>query len=345
MKILVVLVLLFFNAFSQPQTLRVLNFNDYIDKSVLIEFSKEHNVTIYYALYENNAQMLDMINSDKDGFDLACPSTSFVNILIESNKVKELNKTKLSNFNNIFDSLLNPTFDQNNRYTVPYFWGTIGIIYNKNRTSAITSWNDLWREDLRNSLLIGSDYRDVFGFVLKSLNYSINTTKQNEIDEAYNKLLALIPNIKEISSDNVYNYFINDNFSAGVVFNGDATTINEKDDSYIYVYPQEGAIKWIDSFVLLKDGKNSDLAHKFLNKILDANISAKIAKEVGYASANKKAFALLDKSVQNDPIIYPSKKVILHSETLQSLDKSIDDKYKEKWANFLNEYKKQKGQK
>lgn len=343
-----ILVIALFSSFvfgdSNIKVLRIYNFNDYIDKNVLVNFAKENKIKLIYEIYENNDELYSKIKNNKVSFDLACPSANFIGILNKGNYLADINTSKLKNFKNINPLLLNQSYDKGNHYSIPYFWGTIGIVYDKTKVKPINSWNDLWRSDLQNTLLIGSDYRDMFGVVLKSLGYSANTQNSEEIAKAYEKLLQLIPNIKAISSDSVSKYFLKDNFSAGIVFNGDAKTINNSKNDFLYIYPKEGAIGWIDSFVILKNTQNIELAYKFIDYILEARNGLLIANEIGYATANIAAYKLQDQKIKQSNIIYPQSSVISKSEVLQNVYDS-DEVYKKYWGLFLEKYKATKDKK
>lgn len=345
MKILTLLMICLSFIFSDDKpVLRIYNFNEYIENSILVNFAKENKIKLVYEIYENNDGLSTKIKNDKQGFDLACPSANFIQMFIKNGYLSEINTSKLKNFKNINPILLNQSYDKANHFSIPYFWGTIGIIYDKTKIKPIGSWNDLWRDDLKNTILIGSDYRDIFGVALKSLGYSANSQNENEIKQAYEKLILLIPNIKYMSSDTVSKYFLKDNFTVGIVFNGDAKTINDSKNELIYSYPKEGAIGWIDSFVILKNSKNSEFAYKFLDYILEPKNGMIIADEIGYATANKEAFKLLDIKTKQNNIIYPPASLISKSEILQSVNES-DAIYKKYWEMFLAQYKQSKGKK
>ena len=322
---------------NEEKILKIYNYNDYMANRVLIKFAQEHKVKVWYELYENNSVLNEKITQEKEGFDLACPSANFIQSYIQKGMLQKIDKTKLPHFTNLQFSILNQSYDPENLYTVPYFWGTLGIIYDTSKTKPIVSWHDLWRKDLQNSILIGSDYRDVFGFTLKSLGYSANSQHPDEIKQAYEKLLQLIPNIKAIGSNSVPKYFLKDGFSVGVVFNGDAKMVIEQQAIFSYVYPKEGALKWIDSFVLLKNSKEPELAHLFLDAILEASTSAMIAEEVGYATPNKEAYKQLNEKTQKNSIIYPLQTILDKSEILLGVGE-CNDLYKEYWDRFIKEY-------
>lgn len=239
-------------------TLKIYNYSDYVDTNILINFAKENKIKIRYEMYENNEQLFKKIKNEKEGFDLACPSTNFISKFQEENYLLDIDKSKLKNYKYINKILLAKNNNGQKQSFIPYFGGTIGIIYDTTQVKPITSWNDLWRADLKESVLIGSDYRDMFGVVLKSLGYSVNTKNDEEIKKAYEKLLQLIPNIKEMSSEDIPKYFLKDKFVVGIVFNGDARLLKEAESKFAYVYSNEGTIQWMDGFVMLKNGKNND---------------------------------------------------------------------------------------
>lgn len=342
MKNIILFLFLCVTLFSQETILKIYNFNDYIEPELLKKFSLKYNVKIRYEIYENNIKLYERLKSgNKESYDVVFPSANYLSKMISENLLLPLNKDKLKNFENLDKNTINMAHDPNNRYSVPYFWGTVGIIYDKTKIKNINGWKDFWDPRFKNSLLLGSEPRDVFSVSLKALGYSANSTNPDEIKKAYENLLLLIPNIKMISSDNIPSYFLSNDYFIGMVFNGDANSVIEKRDKYSFLNPAEGSIKWFDSVCIPNGAKNIELAHTFINFLLDEKNSALNAEFVGYALPNIYGKKHLDSSRLNNKIIYPGTTLSKKSEMLIDVKESTKV-YDEYWADFLKHYEKAK---
>ena len=175
------------------------------------------------------------------------------------------------------------------------------------------------------------------GMALKSLGYSANSAKVEELNEANSKLEKLIPNIKDISSANALSFFIINGFSVGMIYSGDAKLIMDNSKDFEFIYPKEGALKWADGIVILKDSKNKDLAYKFIDFIIDSKNIAKIGNKTGYAVSSESSMQYIDKNNLQNNITYPTQNNLLNSEILIEND-NIYDNSVEKFENLKKEY-------
>lgn len=328
MRYLVCLIMIFSFSLAEQLTLKISNFSEYIDIELLKDFVYKNDIKLVYNIHESNEAIFKKIE-EKNDYDLVIVSSNYISKLKNMDKLEEIDTSKLNNYQNIDTNFLKTNFNNSKDYTIPYLWGTIGLIYNKNLVKQpITKWSDLWRDEFKNSILISNEPTDVFGITLKSLGYSANSTNIEEIDKAYNKLIELSPNIKDISSTNIGSYFIENNFSAGMVFSGDAKLIMNYSNNFDFIYPKEGALKWADGMVILKNQRNKDLAYKFIDFIIDEKNMTRLANTTGYDISNT--------LLANDIAI---NKNLKNSEIL--VDRDISNiSIEEKFQNFKNEYKK-----
>ena len=339
------LLIVFVNSFLFANSLRVSNFVDYIDIEVLKDFASKNGIEIVYDTHSYNEDIYKKLvdNKDDSSYDVVFLTSNYIEKLKKQNLIIEIEKDKLTNYKNIDQKLLEANFKDTKNYLVPYFWGSIGLYINQNKTNKnFYSWNDLWSADLKKSILISKEPLDVFAITLKSLGYSANTTNEQEIKKAYEKLLLLIPNIKKMSSGNAPTYFAQNDFIAGMMFNGDAKTITEDAKEYKYIYPKAGVLLWADGMVIPTNSKNKELAYKFIDFIIDAKGSAQIADKIGYALANAEAKKYMPKSYLNDYIIYPSSNQMKNSEILNDSENS-NKLILECWQKFLSEFDKYQG--
>ena len=223
------------------------------------------------------------------------------------------------------------TFDSNEAmYSIPYFWGTVGIVYNtKLVKKAPQHWNDLWSPEYRNQIMMVDGAREVIGFSLNSLGYSLNTKNMTELRLAETKLNSLTPNIKAIVGDEMKGYMIQGDAAIGVTFSGEASEMLDKNEDLRYVVPSEGSNLWFDNLVIPKTVKHEKEAYAFINFMLKPENAAQNAEYIGYATPNEAAKTLLPKSITNDKAFYPSESTIKNLEVYNNLGK--------KWLGIYND--------
>ncbi|WP_368031490.1 PotD/PotF family extracellular solute-binding protein [Arcobacter sp. s6] len=292
-------------------------------------------------MHDTNENIYKKIDNN-NYYDLVIISSHYVTKLEKLNKLEKIDLKKLNNYLNINQDFLKTNFKNSIEYTVPYLWGTVGLIYNKKLIKEpITKWSDLWRNEFKNSILLSNEPADVLGITLKSLGFSANSTNNKEIHNANEKLIKLIPNIKDISSANASTYFITNGFKAGMAFSGDAKLIIDNSKDFEFIYPKEGALKWADGMVILKDSKNKDLAYKFIDFIINEKNLAKIGNTTGYAVSNTVSKKYINKEMVSNNVTYPDKKDLINSEILFD-NGSTDINIIEEFQNFKIEYMKYK---
>jgi spermidine/putrescine transport system substrate-binding protein len=315
---------------AEQRVLKISNFIDYIEVEILKDFAYQNDVKIIYDIHEVNEDIFAKVKENND-YDLVIVSSNYVTKLEKLNKLEKINPNNLQNYSNINQDFLQTNFTNSRDYTVPYLWGTVGLIYNKKLVKEpITKWDDLWKNEFKNSILLSNEPADVIAMTLKSLAYSANSTNKEEINKANEKLIKLIPNIKDISSGNAITYFITNGFAVGMAFSGDAKLIIDNSEDFEFIYPQEGALKWADGMVILKDSSNKDLAYKFIDFIIDEKNYAKIGNKTGYAISNDISKKYINNDDLSNIITYPNQENLLNSEILldnENIYKSIVENF------------------
>jgi spermidine/putrescine-binding protein len=216
----------------------------------------------------------------------------------------EMDLSKIPNFANIDDRFKNPSFDPGNKYTVPYQWGTTGILYDPSTVPfAPTKWSDLWDPAFNNRLVALDDEREIIGVALHVLGYDMNTTDPQQLEEAKQKLSELMPNIRLFDSDSPESAILSGEAWAGIVWNGNASLGYAENPSLVYICPEEGCTIWFDNLALAKNAPNKDAALKFINYVLSPEASILISIEFPYSNPNKAALELMKTS---DPALYES---------------------------------------
>lgn len=322
--------------YSGDHTLTIYNWGDYIDPQLIKKFEKQTGIKVIYQTFDSNEAMMTKIEQGGTTFDVAVPSEYAISKMKDEHLLLPLDKKKLPNLKNINPEFLDLSFDEKNRYSIPYFWGTVGIVYNPSMLDGkkITSWNDLWSKDLRNQILLADGAREVMGMGLNSLHYSLNDRNKSHLQEAKRKLSTLTPNVKAIVGDEIKMLLANEEAAVGVVWSGDASEIMSENDKLDYVIPEEGSNLWFDNMVMPKTAKNVEGAHKFMNFMLDPKNAAQNAEYVGYSTPNEKALNYLPKDISGDKRFYPDLNKTENLEVYDNLGKRMLAYYNELFVEF-----------
>ncbi|WP_019155026.1 ABC transporter substrate-binding protein [Robertmurraya massiliosenegalensis] len=309
--------------FSSGNTLTVYNWGDYIDDELIDRFEEETGIKIIYETFDSNEAMLTKIQQGGTTYDIAVPSEYMIAKMQEEDLLLPLNHSKLPNLKNIDERFMDLPFDPDNKYSVPYFWGTVGIVFNREMLGdmEITSWNDLWNPAFENEILLIDGAREIIGMGLNSLGYSLNDTNIDHLEEAKAKLDTLTTNIKAIVGDEIKMLIANEEASIGLVWSGDAADMMWENESLDYVVPSEGSNLWFDNMVIPKTAKNIEGAHAFINFMLDAEIAAQNTEWVSYSTPNKEALQYMPEEMVEDERFYPSPELTEKLEVYENLGK------------------------
>lgn len=280
---------------SDPkQVLKVYNWGEYIDADVISEFEDLYNVEVIYETYDSNELMYTKLEGG-ESYDILIPTDHMVERLILEGKVQPLDLSLIPNLVNIFPDLLNRPFDPNNTYSIPYFWGNIGIIYNTTTVSEADlraeGWNILANPAYEDRIYIYDSARDAFMVAEKALGYSVNTTDENEIEAAFEWLKNVDKTTRPIYIDEtIIDSMINAQKDIAVDFSGDAAYILSQNSDMGFFVPEEGTNIWMDNMVIPTDSKNVELAHAWINFMCDNDVATRNTIYVGYTSPNKVAY-------------------------------------------------------
>lgn len=308
-----VLLMVFPLAASAAGKVVVYNWSEYIPEDVLDQFTDETGIDVVYSTYESNEVMFSKLQLQNNrGYDVVFPSTYYVARMIREGMLLALDRDKLPNLPNLDPTLLNKDYDPGNRFSLPYFWGSTGIGVNAEEIdlAGIHSWKQLWEPQYARELLLTDDVREVFHVALSINGHSPNTTDPAEIEQAYELLKTLMPSVLVFNSDAPREPFLAGDVNIGMIWNGEVVMAQEEDDAIQYVYPDEGAVFWVDSFAVPAGAENVDEAHAFINFMLRPDIAQACVEYVGYATANKTAIGMLDEETRNNPVIFPSAEVV-----------------------------------
>lgn len=278
---------------EEKKVLKVYNAGEYIDKSLLTKFEKENNCTVVYETFDSNESMYTKIMSGEK-YDILVPSDYMIERLVKEDFLQPVDWSLISNQGNLMEEVKNQSYDPGNVYSVPYFWGSVGILYDTTvveKADLSQGWDLLKNAKYAGNIYMYDSERDSFMVALKALGYSMNTTNKEEIDEAYAWLVEQRDTMKPVyAGDDVIDNMISGNKAMAVVYSGDAAYIMSENPDLSYLEPGQGTNIWYDAMVITKDCTEMELAHKFINFMLDEENALANTEEVGYSSPVQSAF-------------------------------------------------------
>lgn len=335
MKYLVSLCILFgsLTAHAQENVVNFYNWANYAPKSVIQQFEKETGIKVNYSEYDNNETLYTKLKTTKrSGYDLIVPSSYFVDRMRKQNMLEKLDKTKLSNIQNINPVFLNQSYDPENNYSVPYLWGASGIVVNTKYHSAttLTRWKNFWQPIYKNRLLLSDDLREVFAIALIQLRYSINDTNHKHIKQAYEKLQQLMPNVKLFNSDAVINTYVDEDATIGMGFSGDIYNAMQENKNLHFIYPLDGFALSVDNLAIPKNALHLENAYKLFNFLLRPDIAAQISQATGFPTPNLKAIPLLPLKMQQSSTINPDTNTLKRGQFLLDVG-GANELYEQYW--------------
>ncbi|MBO2945449.1 spermidine/putrescine ABC transporter substrate-binding protein [Paenibacillus sp. F411] len=289
---------------SEKETLNIYSWADNFDPEVLADFEEKYDVKVTYDNYANNEDLLAKLQAGGGGYDLIQPSDYMVKTMISEDLLEPLELDNIPNFANLSDTFKNPDFDPGNKYSIIYTSGVTGIAYNKNYVKEdIGSWDDLWNPEYSGKLLLLDDNREVIGMSLKKNGYSNSSANEAEIQEAVNDLKSLVPNVLAFDTDSIKQKMIQEEGWIATVWSGDASFIAKELPDLGFVVPEEGATIFSDNYAIPKGAENKELAEKFMNYMMEPEVSAKNYEYIGYSNPNVKAMEFHSEEYRNDRMI------------------------------------------
>lgn len=318
------------------KVVNVYNWTEYISDQVLKDFTAETGIDVIYSTFDSNEAMyakLKLMNGSGE-YDVAFPGTDFVDKMRKEGMLEPLDHAKLTNFGNLGKTFTNAPFDPENKFSIPYLWGSSGIAVNTKRIAkaSLSSWNDLWKPEYEGRVMLMNDIRDVFTMSLLTLGYNGSTKNPEAIKQAYEKLTKLMPNVRTFNSDAPRMPFMEGETYLGLAWNGEVIMAQDQGMPELdFVYPKEGAIMWMDNMVIPKNAKNNDNAHKFIDFILRPKYAAMISEEIGYGSPNEAAKKEMPPELANNPIVYPPADLLKHAMFREDVGDEIMALYQQYW--------------
>lgn len=301
------------SVFAQDKIVNIYAWTGEVPDFAVRQFEKETGIKVNISTYENNEIMYAKLRATRNpGYDLVMPSSYFVDRMHRQDMLEKLDKTQIPNWKNLDSSFLNPAYDPNTQYSVPFIWGVTGLFFNDQYYSGkhLTKWSDLWDKRFYNKLMLLDDTREIFSMALLSLGYSANDRNPDHIKAAFLKLKQLMQNVKVFSTDTVVSIIIDEDATVGMAWNGDTFKASQENPHAKFIFPEDGFVIWVDNFSIPKNAPHKEAAYAFINFILRPDIAKSVALYTQFPITNAAGRKLLPAAIRNNPTVYPSKSIL-----------------------------------
>ncbi len=316
-------------------TLNIYNVGDYIDMAVIDIFEQENpDIRINYETFATNEEMYIKVANGSSAYDVIFPSDYMVQRLIEEDLLMEIDYANVPEFVNIGQQYLNQPYDIGNKYSVPYMWGTMGILYNTTMVKEpVDTWKILWDPKYTGEVLMLDSERDTVAITMRMLGHSMNSKEDAELEDAKKALIAQKDVVLAYCGDEVKDKMIDNEGAMTIAWSGDAFYCIDENPDLAYAVPEEGSNLWFDSMVIPKTSTHKAEAEKFINFMCRQDIALMNADYIGYSTANDAAVELMDEEIQNDPLRYPDLSTLQNMEVF-TYDKELSRKISDIWLQF-----------
>lgn len=312
------------------------NYGENIDEETVKEFEKQYGIKVNIETFDDMENMYQKVKNEGVKYDVILVSDALMPRMIKENLIQELNKDNIPNISQMDEEYLNLEIDPGNKYSVPYMFGTVGLIYNKDVVKEnVDSWDILWNEKYKDKVFMFDTYRDTIGVALKKLGYSLNSTDPKQIEEAKELLIQQRKTVDPIYGvDNGTTMIPAGESDINMIWSGEGLNLQEENPNLVYIVPKEGANFWIDSLCIPSNAKNVEGAEKFINFVSDKESALRIADEIGYTTPNKEARLEQPESVRNNPNAYMPKEIMDRCEIYVDFPKNIKRMYDDAWLDI-----------
>jgi len=291
---------------SDVVTINVFNWGDFLDGTILRDFTEETGIRVNLDTFASNEEMYTKLVAGGTNYDIVIPSDYMIERMINEGLLEKLNFDNIPNFSYIDSRFKNLPYDPYNEYSVPYKWGTVGILYNSTMVSEpVNSWNILWDERYAGQIFMYDSMRDSIGVSLKRLGFSLNTRDLSELEAAGAALIEQKPLVRAYVGDTVRDSMIGNEGALAVVYSGDAMFCMRENPDLRFVVPYEGSNLWFDSMVIPKGSAHKAEAEKFINFLCRPDIALRNVEYTGYSTVNWETFNMLPEEMRNNPAYWP----------------------------------------
>ena len=326
---------------GQNVTLYVYNWGLYIsdgsDESinVLEGFEELTGIKVHYTTFDTNESMYSKIKSGAASYDLIFPSDYMIGKMIAEDMLAPLNFANIPNFERIGEAYKGLEYDPEDAYSVPYMWGTVGIVYNTTMVEeAPTSWQSLWDIENAGNVLMFNNSRDAFAIAAKKLGMSLNPSSQEDIDIISNELKAQKSVVQAYVMDEIFDKMAGGEAALAPYYAGDALIMMEDNPDLGFVIPEEGTNYFVDAMCIPKNAKNKEAAEMFINYMCEVDVGAANCDYVGYSTPITEVWVQLDDELKYSPIAYPSEEILANTEVFINLPAEINSAMDMAWSDM-----------
>ncbi|MEG1206693.1 MAG: spermidine/putrescine ABC transporter substrate-binding protein [Angelakisella sp.] len=329
---------------GKGMSLNVYNWGEYIsdgtDESLDVNkaFEALTGVDVVYSTFDTNETLYAKMKTGGSSYDIIIPSDYMISRMIQEQMIQPINFDNVPNFSNINQKYVNPAYDPENKYSVPYTWGTVGLIYNStmvNENDPMDSWSVMWSEEYLNNVLMFGNSKDAFAIAFKMLGLPINAESPEQIEAATKLLKQQKPILQAYVMDEIFDKMTGGEAAIAPYYAGDATTMIEDNPDLRFVIPKEGSNIFTDAVCIPNSAKNKELAEMYINFLLEPEIGLANIEYIGYSTPNDAVYELLDDEVKNNPISYPDDETIARCEYFHHVDPALALLMDEKWTEIL----------
>ena len=305
----------------------------YTDNALLDRFAEKTGVRVVADVFSSNEEMLARVQAGgARAYSIIYPSDYMVVQMTELGLLSPLDHSSLGGLDRLKKQFQNPVYDPGNRYSVPLSWGTTGLIYNTEQLKeAPEDWNYLWehKQELARRMTLASDVREVMGAALRMLGYSLNSTNQEQVKQAYEKLVELKPAIASFTTDAWRPQMLTGDLKVAMCYSSDANEVISDNDKLKYVVPKSGSSLWTDTLVIPKGAPNPEAAYKWINFLLQADVAASLVERLSFSTPSEDAFNLLTPELRENELLFPSEAVLKNCEGVAPVGKFMEvyDRY------------------
>ena len=318
--------------------LYIYTWTQYTDKELLTTFTTQTGMKVIADVYESNDVMLAKLQAGGGGtYSIIYPSDYMVQKMAEKGLLTEIDHSRLIGLDNLFPQFSNPIYDPNNRYSIPFNWGTTGLLYNSEKlANPPEDWEYLWQNQdrLNKRFTLLNDVREVMGATLRMLGYSYNSQNENEVKQAYQKLQLLKPAIAAFDTDAWQNKILAGDLSIAMCYSADAVRISKENPKLKFVIPRSGSSLWTDTIVIPKSNPNIAGAYAWINLILQPEVAAKISERLYISTPNRAGFEQLPQEIQENTNLFPPESLLAKCERVTPLGK-FEEVYERYWTQLL----------
>ncbi len=323
---------------GQGITLNVANWGEYMsvnDEEVLDvnkAFEALTGIKVNYKTVPTNEELYAKLQGSAD-YDVIIPSDYMIARLIKENMLQKLDYSNIPNFQYINSRLIDPDYDPQNEYSVPYMWGLTCIVYNTALIDEeIDSWSALWDERYKDKILMPNNPRDAIGIALLKNGFSLNTENPDELNKALNSLKEQKPLIQAYVMDEIYDKMEGGSAAIGSYYVGDIIVMCEENEDLAYVLPKEGTNRFVDAMCIPTAAKNKEAAEMYINFLCETEVALANCEYIGYSTPHTEAFELLDEETKNNPAQYPDDEYLDNkTENFKNLSDQTNKLYDSLW--------------